>query len=148
MRAARFKGGFIARFDLTCANAHAHRQVKLALRGYGCIDGRLRDRKSGQDPVAGVLEQPTPIAFNRLLERGVMPRQSDPHRIWLLFPPAGRLLDVGDEKGHRSSRSILFVHQHLPRDRSLATCAEADNSPRGLNLVAGSARSVSLAPCL
>jgi hypothetical protein len=80
---------------LTGGQPHSHRQFERSLRGHRGVDSGTSRGKRGAHTVAGVLEQPTPVAIDGAAQRCVMRGQRYSHSVRVGFPATGRTLDVG-----------------------------------------------------
>ena len=80
-----------ARLGLAGQHTDTHRQFERQLCSDCCLDGRFRQREGGEHAIAGVLEQPAAMPFDRIPQRGIMFGQRRAHRFRLFFPIAGSI---------------------------------------------------------
>ena len=103
-------------------------QLQHPLGGHGGINRALRRGEGRAHPVSGVLEQEAPMRLNRPAQHLIVGGQRRSHLIGVRFPPTGRSLNIGEQKGHhtrRSSRrhgiaSAHFICPAKPSDVAIA----------------------------
>ena len=110
----------VSQFGLAGRDAHPNRQFQLPLRGDRGLDRRhRRDERSGTPRRRCGLNRKPSFASIGVAQYFVVRSQCNPHRVGIGFPPTGRTLNIGEQKGHdprrrqMSSRRIHFYRQQF-----------------------------------
>ena len=96
---------------LAGGQSHPDRQLKLLLRGKRGVDGRSSRGECCTNTIAGVLERPAPMRFDRAAQHLVMGCQGGPHALRISLPPTGRTLDIGEQERHDARWRVRRGHQ-------------------------------------
>ena len=90
----------VPQLGLAGRDPHSHRQLQFALRVDRRIDRRHRRCERRSHPVPGVAEHEALVGLDRRTQHLVVRGQCHPHRVRIGFPPTGRTLNIGEQKGH------------------------------------------------
>ena len=122
-------------FGLPGVHAHPHAQrgrprldLERPLRRDGGGDGVTRPSEHDRHTVAALREHRAAVDRDRLEQQVVVAGQRRAHGRGLLFPPPCRILDVGEQEGHRARRE-LDGHASTMSPPISATCRGHHGEP-------------------